>query len=291
MRMLGKEVGWAWMFLGLMLVGCGTTKSQQGTQQLLISNAIDLSISRMALNALAGKSIYLDTKYIVETGPQGFGKAPYIISSLRQHLLASGCRLQDSAEEAEFVMEARIGSLSTDNHDITYGIPANSMLNTTASLITNTPALPAFPEISFARRTQQLGIAKIVAFVYDRKLGTRIWQSGIQVTQSTSSNFWILGAGPFQWGTIHDGTQFAGEQIGLPFMISNQAELDVENKKLIRQYEDQAAYFKSSKAQGGEDSPDSPPARFPQQQGTDRDTPIEIGPLPAISVEATNKQR
>ena len=260
MGLIGSKAVWTSVLVSLLLAGCGTTKSQQATRQLLISDAVDLSISRMDFDLLGKHSIYLDTRYLVEAGAKGFGNAPYIISSFRQHLLASGCQLKEGAEEADYVMEVRIGTLGTDDHDITYGLPASSALNSAATLVTNTPAIPSLPEISFARKSDQRGIAKIVAFVYDSKLGTRVWQSGIQISRSSASDIWILGAGPFQSGTIHEGTQFAGQHIDLPFIGENQAELMPKQENLIRQYEDQALFVKPEPAEEGKDPSDVIPA-------------------------------
>ncbi len=267
--------------LGLLLVGCGTTKSQQATQQLLISNAVDLSISRMNFPALANKSIFLDTRYVVETGPKGFGNAPYIISSVRQQLLTTGCQLKDDISSADYVLEIRIGTLGTDNHDITYGLPASSGLNTAATLVSSSPAIPTLPEISFARKSDQRGIAKIVAFLYDRQLGTRVWQSGTQIARSSASDIWILGAGPFQSGTIHDGTQFAGQQIDLPFLGKNQAKLDFEQEKLIRQYEDNATFVKPVTDADEENPSGVVPAGHEEEAAVGEDAPVEPGTLPA----------
>ena len=267
--------------LGLLLVGCGTTKSQQATQQLLISNAVDLSISRMNFPALANKSIFLDTRFVNEAEAKGFGNGPYIISSMRQQLLTTGCQLKDEIGSAEYVLEIRIGTLGTDNHDITYGLPASTALNTAATLVTNGPGIPTLPEISFARKSDQRGIAKIVAFIYDRKLGTRVWQSGTQIARSSASNIWILGAGPFQSGTIHDGTQFAGQQIDLPFLGKNQAKLDFEQEKLIRQYEDNATFVKPVTDADEENPSGVVPAGHEKEAAVGEDAPVEPGTLPA----------
>jgi hypothetical protein len=43
-----------------------------------------------------------------------------------------------------------------------------------------------------------------------------VWQSGFAQRESSSNDVWILGAGPFQRGTIYQGTEFAGQSIGGP---------------------------------------------------------------------------
>jgi hypothetical protein len=53
-------------------------------------------------------------------------------------------------------------------------------------------------------------------FAYHRESKHVVWQSGISESRSTSRDTWILGAGPFQRGTIYEGTHFAGTKLGLP---------------------------------------------------------------------------
>jgi hypothetical protein len=70
------------------------------------------------------------------------------------------------------------------------------------------------PEIPIAKRRDQKGIAKIAVFAYHRETGTPVWQSGLVHQESSSNDVWILGAGPFQRGSIYEGTAFAGKQLG-----------------------------------------------------------------------------
>jgi hypothetical protein len=198
------------------LVGCGTTKSQQATEQLLMSNAVDMSVSKIDFRPLAGFKVYLDTTYLKNVRGFAFVNADYIISSLRQQMAAANCLLQDKPTEADVVVEARVGALGTDSHDVTYGLPANKALSAASTLISSIPTIPVFPEISVARKADQRGAAKIVVFAYDRESRRPIWQSGLSLSRSTASDTWVLGAGPFQRGTIYDHTHFAGSELSLP---------------------------------------------------------------------------
>ena len=76
----------------LAAAGCGTTKwsdtPRTATEQLLISTAVDRAIDGMNFKPLAGKDIYLDTTFL-----EGIVDKNYVISSLRQHMLAQGCIL------------------------------------------------------------------------------------------------------------------------------------------------------------------------------------------------------
>jgi hypothetical protein len=49
------------------LSGCGTTNQRTGTEQMLMSDAVDMSISRIDFRPLAGQRAYLDTTYIRPT--------------------------------------------------------------------------------------------------------------------------------------------------------------------------------------------------------------------------------
>ncbi len=201
-----------------MVTGCGTTKSQQVTDQMLMSNAIDRTVSQMDFGVMKGRKAYLDTRHIKTVKGPGFVNADYIISSLRQQMFASGVRLMDKPDEAQYIIEARVGALGTDGHDVTYGLPASNTLSTAASLVPNAPAIPAVPELSIARRQLDTGGAKIALFAYDRESKRPVWQSGTKVAISDARNIWVLGAGPFQRGTIYDGTQFAGSRLQIPLV-------------------------------------------------------------------------
>jgi len=75
------------------------------------------------------------------------------------------------------------------------------------------PMPAAIPEVPFAKRRDQRGIAKIAVFAYHRETGMPVWQSGIAHQESSANDVWILGAGPFQRGTIYEGTEFAGKAL------------------------------------------------------------------------------
>ncbi|MEM7314771.1 MAG: DUF6655 family protein, partial [Planctomycetota bacterium] len=101
--------------LGL-LVGCGTIKGRAATDQLLLSDAVDRTISQVNFRELSGAKVYLDSSYIKSVRSSGFVNCDYIVSSLRELLIRDGCHLQDSAKDAEYVVEVRVGALGTDNH-------------------------------------------------------------------------------------------------------------------------------------------------------------------------------
>jgi hypothetical protein len=196
--------------------GCGSTKSRLATEQLLVSDAVDDAVNSIDFRSLAGENVYFDMRYLVNVKGIGFVNSEYIISSLRQQMVAADLRLKEKPEDADYVVEARVGTLGSDGNEIIYGIPANKGLSDASTMLPNAPPLPAIPEISVARKESQLGAVKVAAFAYDRKTGSPVWQSGIARAKTTSQDVWLFGAGPFQRGSIHTGTQFAGGEINLP---------------------------------------------------------------------------
>jgi hypothetical protein len=191
-----------------MLSGCGTTRSSDtqrtATEQLLISDAIDRAVQTVTFNSLAGQSVYLDDSRLGDVVDKD-----YLVSTLRQHLLASGCALRDDRDAADFIVEARVGSVGTDRNDLLFGVPSMNV----PQIFPLQPAPAAIPEIPFAKRRDQRGIVKLAVFAYHRESGLPVWQSGLALQESSSNDVWILGAGPFQRGTIYEGTVFAGREL------------------------------------------------------------------------------
>jgi hypothetical protein len=199
----------------MLCAGCGTTRrtdtSRTATEQLLLSDAIDRSVSRIDFGLFAGKDVYLDNSYLGAAVDK-----EYITSTLRQHMLACGCILKDKKDEAAFVVEVRVGAVGTDRNDLLFGVPPTTVSLGALSPVPGTPT--QVPEIAFAKRTDQMGVAKIAVFAYQRSTGEPVWQSGSDVIASRSRDLWIFGAGPFQRGSIYDGPQFAGGELRVPLV-------------------------------------------------------------------------
>ncbi|MBN2473583.1 MAG: hypothetical protein JXB62_03165 [Pirellulales bacterium] len=195
------------------LAGCGTTKwtdtRRTATEQLLISDAMDRAVSRLDFRAVAGKTVYLDSSPL-----SGVTDSTYLISVLRQHMLASGCILKDARTEADYVVEVRAGAVGTDRRDVLFGMPQTQI--TGMLPISGVPA--SIPEMPLATKTEQRAVAKIALFAYNRKTGRPVWQSGGASVESRAKNVFVLGAGPFESGTIYDGMKFVGKKIEIPLI-------------------------------------------------------------------------
>jgi hypothetical protein len=202
------------LFVGTLatgVAGCGTTRvtstQRTATEQLLISNAVDGSVSLLDFRVLAGKPVFFDAQYVGAGPEQG-----YLVSSLRQHLLACGCLLQEDRAKATYVVEARAGCIGTNLNQVLIGVPQMNL----PTVLPGQPSL--IPEIPFAKKTDQTGVAKIAVFAFNRRTGQSVWQSGAVQTESTSKDTWVLGTGPFRRGTLGEATEFAGQQIAIPLL-------------------------------------------------------------------------
>jgi len=198
-----------------MLAGCGTTRwsdtQRTATEQLLISDAIDRAVSELDFDVVVGKKVYLDTAPIKQTVDAG-----YLVSTLRQHLLAAGCVIKDKPDEADYVVEVRAGAVGTDRRELLFGIPATKI--PAVGPMAGAPS--SIPEIALATKTEQHGVAKIAVFVYNRHTGRPLWQSGVIPVESKIKDIWVFGVGPFQRGSIYKGTRFAGQKVKVPLAPS-----------------------------------------------------------------------
>ena len=192
--------------------GCGTTTTKTATEQLLISDAVDQAISQVDFTHITGEKVFVDTTYLETIKGVGFVNSAYIISSLRHHLTAARCLIQDTREAADVILEPRVGALGTDGHEVVYGLPQSSSVAFAATMLSSTP-VPAVPEVSIGKRNAQSGIAKVIVFAYDRETRAPIWQSGVNHSLATAKNTWVMGVGPFQGGTIREQTKLAGSAI------------------------------------------------------------------------------
>lgn len=194
-------------------VGCGTTTKRSATEQLLISEAVDNAVAKLEFNELRGHKVFFDTAFLKSVRSENFINQDYVISAIRQQLAAAGALIQDTRKTADTIVEARVGALGTDGHEVTYGIPKTGGISAAASALSSTP-IASLPEISFAQTNSQAGIAKVIVFAYDQHTKEPIWQSGVARAESDCSHTWVLGAGPFEKGSIYERKRFAGKEIG-----------------------------------------------------------------------------
>ena len=178
--------------------GCSTSRmshtSRTGMEQLLISNAVDQVLNRFDFTQLAGASVFVEEKYL-----EGVDKG-YLISSVRERLLRSGARLMDKVDESDVVVELRSGGIGTDTKDSYVGFPG----------ITVPAPMPVeLPEVRLWNRSKQMGTAKIGIVAYDTKSRQALNLGGQTLARSDDSNWYVMGLGPFQSGSVREEVHVA----------------------------------------------------------------------------------
>lgn len=210
----------------LFVFGCGTTKwsdtSRTGTEQLLISNAIDRVVAKIDFSPMRSKKCFLDTTAIAQATDRD-----YLATTIRQHLAIAGAILSANESEADYIIEVRAGAVGTDRDDLLIGIPQTTMPVLSASQYSGA----TIPEIPFIKRTKQRGIAKVALFAYNKTTGQPVWASGNNQGESTARNLWFLGTGPLTRGTIYYETTFAGNP--LPLQSQSNFDFVVEKSQIF----------------------------------------------------------
>ena len=139
--------------------GCTTYRESNTVrtpeEQILLSKAVDYALAGMKHSQLAGQKTFLDVSSLECVDK------PYVVDALRQNLSASGARLVDKAEDAEFMVSARAGMLATQAGSALFGLPALRipipMVGTTES-----------PEVALFKWVKQDGMAKLCVSVYGK---------------------------------------------------------------------------------------------------------------------------
>jgi len=265
------------MMMGL-LGGCGTTKwtetKRTATEQLLISDSMDQAVSRLDFRALTGKNVYLDDTYLKDVVDSA-----YLVSSLRQQLLAHGAILKQKREEADYIVEVRSGAVGTDMHSMLVGVPQMNLPSTIA-----TAGLPSnFPEIPLIKRTKQTAVTKILLFAYNRETGRPLWQSGTVLAKSDAQDVWFFGAGPFQRGSIYQGTRLAGDELPISVPLVDLKE-SREPARLVEEayyIDDSASRSNQGKLTGGTEKTSETTSQADQSSDPKKGQAVTSPELPA----------
>lgn len=171
--------------------GCTSTRTSNtartSTEQLLISNAVDLALAKVDFSPFTGRAVFLESKYI-----DGVDKN-YVVGSMRHQLLNSGAALVESREQAEVVVEIRSGAVGTTTSQSYVGTPELAI-----------PGMITLPEVQLMTRTQQAGAAKLGIVAYDARTGQILGPGGMSVAESDDSNWFVAGIGPYRTGSLKD---------------------------------------------------------------------------------------
>lgn len=174
-----------------LLVGCATMKesntARTGTEQLLISTAVDRTLDKINLAPLRGAKVLVEEKYLDCTDKN------YVIVSLRQRVLRAGGTLVDKAEEADAILEVASGAVGTDHNDSYVGVPPIPLAM---------PSPISIPKLTLYERTKAMGTVRLRILAYDVKTRRPIVDGDAQLARADYRHWDVLGIGPAPGGTL-----------------------------------------------------------------------------------------
>ncbi|MBC7816673.1 MAG: hypothetical protein IAG10_07280 [Planctomycetaceae bacterium] len=174
--------------------GCTSTSSSNtartATEQMLVSNAVDQSLSKVDFQAFGNRKVFVEEKYLDCIDKN------YVLSSVRHHVLLQNGQIVPKVEEADVILEVRSGAVGTNSSNSFLGIPQISI-----------PGMVAIPEVKFVNRVNQVGMAKIGLVAYDAKSHEVLGDGGMSLAKSDENNWYFFGIGPWQNGTVKKEVQ------------------------------------------------------------------------------------
>ncbi len=176
--------------------GCSSTKTSNtartAKEQMLLSDAVERSLSKVDFTPLAGQQVFIEEKYL-----ECVDKA-FVVGTIRHQAMRSGARLVDAADAADVVMELRSGGVGTDTSEAFLGTPEIAL-----------PGMLTVPEIRLAERKTQFGFAKLGMVLYDAKTRHVLGDGGMALAQSDDNTWSLFGVGPFQNGSLKEDVNSA----------------------------------------------------------------------------------
>lgn len=188
------------VFCSLMLCavisGCAKSKmsatARTATEQLLLSNAVDQSLSRVDFDSFRGRKVFFNDKYLESVDKN------YVVGSIRHRLMKSGAALAADAASADVILEARSGALGTDAFETFYGVPEVVI-----------PGMVTIPELKLATKNRQTGTAKLGFVAYDAKTSDVLGSGGVAIAIADQNGWNVLGVGPFMSGSLRSELESA----------------------------------------------------------------------------------
>lgn len=169
--------------------GCSASRTSNtartSIEQLLISNAVDQALDKVAFSTFAGYRVRVEDKYVDCVDKS------YVIASVRHRLLNAGAQLVETADDADVVIELRSGVVGTTGSESFIGFPEVTL-----------PGMLTLPEVRIAERKRQQGTAKIGIVAYDPKTRQILGNGGVTLASSDDNNWYMVGIGPFQSGSL-----------------------------------------------------------------------------------------
>ena len=161
--------------LTLIVAGCASSitsnMARTAKEQMLLSNAVDQSLSKVNFSDLTGQQVYVKEKYLECVDK------PFVVGSIRHQVMRSGGRLVGTADAADVVMELRSGGVGTNTSEAFLETPEIAL-----------PGILTIPEIRLAERETQYGYTRLGLVLYDATNLQILGNGGMSLAQSDDNN-------------------------------------------------------------------------------------------------------
>jgi hypothetical protein len=180
---------WAMGLAAFTSGGCASIKesdtARTGLEQLLISSAVDRSLSKVDLKPIAGAKVFVKPDLLDCVDKN------YVLLSLKARLLKNDNVLVDKPEDAEVVLEIASGGVGTDRTDLFVGTPE-----------VNLGMMGGLPKTSVYERKRAMGTAKLILVATDTKSKQPVINEGFALARSDHQHWSMLGVGPVTSGQV-----------------------------------------------------------------------------------------
>ena len=173
----------------LFLSGCAdpriTNTGRNAVEQLLLTTAVDRTISKLDFRMLAGEKVRIDYSNLT---PQT--EKNYVQAALEAKVAAAGAIIALKAEEAKFILRPVCGTLATEDTKVMFGTPQLPVPIPDMSLSIVIPELPLY------KRVNRYGVCKLGVEILEAKTNKQARIVGPVISQSIFTN-WVIFFVPF----------------------------------------------------------------------------------------------
>ncbi|MBR7139858.1 MAG: hypothetical protein IKD44_09965 [Lentisphaeria bacterium] len=162
-----------------------TNTGRNAVEQLLLTNAVDRSVSKLDFRMLAGEKIRIDYSNLA---PQT--EKNYVQAILEARVAAAGAIIALKADEAKYVLRPVCATLATEDSKIMFGTPQLPVPIPDMSLSLVIPELPLF------KRINRYGHCKLAVEILEAKTNKQARVVGPAISSSIYTN-WVICFIPF----------------------------------------------------------------------------------------------
>lgn len=172
--------------MALILSGCGsrrvTDSPRTGSEQLIISAAVDTAVQQLDFSFLEDRRVFIDDRYVERLDK------PFVVASVRSRAWQAGVIVVSDREECDYVLELRSGAVGVDRTDLIIGIPETAIPSPGGAV--------ALPEAALYKSVRQTGVCRLSFVAYRRDTNEMFYAGGPAYGFADERSWWVFGAGP-----------------------------------------------------------------------------------------------